>query len=555
MAWWLFQNLIVTALLAGVVALACRATRIGPVIRHGLWLIVLIKFITPPVLVWPWSAPDPLGIATLDTRQPGREIALAVPTKTQDVAVGLPPPLTLASLPATADRWPRTDPVVGDSPVPLPADIATLAWPWLIAAWIVGSVCVLILEATRLLRLAHHIRRARPGPQEIVARVDRLAKDLGLRAVDVIAVNGQSSPAIWCVGRPKLLWPASLSAEPACLDGLLVHELAHVQRRDHLVGWIDLVAGVIWWWNPLFWYVRSALREQAELACDAWVISALPNGRRAYAESLLLLSSAAVQGRSPALAAVIGIRANNRRVLERRLVMIMQGRAPLRLSIAGLVALAVIAMASLPAWATGQQPTTPVPVSPTVVVQQPTPSTVKPTTAPAPFQTLSPITVKSGTVTAITMPAQAMTPVSVKPLTTVAPVMPGQTPVTVVQQGTGKPVTVQTVPAIVPGQPSPFWGAMPQIDPQGKGKSLVYLRGDSDLPADGQELAKKFEADRDAIQQEADKKIEARRAEFIKTMQALQDQYTKAGKLDEAVAIRDYIKMVSSGNFVWIKHR
>jgi len=330
-----------------------------------------------------------------------------------------------------------------------------------------------------------------------------------------------------------------LAAEDACLDGLLVHELAHVQRRDHLVGWIDFVAGVIWWWNPLFWYVRSALREQAELACDAWVISALPNGRRAYAESLLALSSAAVQGRSPALAAVIGIRANNRRVLERRLVMIMQGRAPLRLSIAGLVAVAVMALATLPAWATGQQQTTPVPVSPAVVPQQSTPSTVKPvtvqpTTAPAPAQTGTPIVVKP-----VTAPA------SMKSIQTVAPV-------TVVQQGTLKPVMVTTTPE-AGWHTGDYWIASPQVKVQHP--SMVHLNSGGDLPADGQELLKKFDADREAIQQEADKKVEARRADFVKALQALQDQYTKAGKLDEAVAIRDYIKAGAGAQTIWIKRK
>ena len=41
------------------------------------------------------------------------------------------------------------------------------------------------------------------------------------------------------------------------------------------------------------------------------------------------------------------------RVLERRLVMIMNGRASLRLPSAGLLALALLAAATLPAWATG----------------------------------------------------------------------------------------------------------------------------------------------------------------------------------------------------------
>jgi beta-lactamase regulating signal transducer with metallopeptidase domain len=426
-----------------------------------------------------------------------------------------------------------------------------MAWPWLMGLWIAGSACVLGIESLRLARVARAVRRAVPGPLEIARRVARLSRELGLRAIPVITIEGQSSPAIWCAGRPRLLWPADMSTgvTDACLDGLIVHELAHVQRRDHLVGWIELVVGVIWWWNPLFWYVRSALREQAELACDAWVISALPNGRRAYAESLLALSSAAVQGRSPALAAVIGIRANNRRVLERRLVMIMQGRASLRLSVAGLVALAVMALASLPAWATGQQPTTPQPAAQT--------TTVRPTTAPVPgaaqsatpvpVQSTRPVTAPSPASSAQHAPAHPVAVSTVHPATaapsravTVTPhATPSQAtaahPVVVTPQDPARPVSRQQVP--VPAQTS----------------RMIHFSRATDLPADGQELLKKFDADRSAIELEADKKVEARRAEFVKSLQVLQEQYTKAGKLDEAVAIRDYIKAGAGANPLFVR--
>ena len=68
MAWWLFQNVVMTTALAATVWVICRATRIGPVARHALWLLVLVKFVTPPLVVWPWAAPDPLGLAALDIR-------------------------------------------------------------------------------------------------------------------------------------------------------------------------------------------------------------------------------------------------------------------------------------------------------------------------------------------------------------------------------------------------------------------------------------------------------------------------------------------------------
>ena len=77
MTWWLFQNLVITAALAAVVAAICRTTRIGPVARHALWVVVLVKFVTPPLVVWPWAAPDPLGLAALDLRVDVRRAASA----------------------------------------------------------------------------------------------------------------------------------------------------------------------------------------------------------------------------------------------------------------------------------------------------------------------------------------------------------------------------------------------------------------------------------------------------------------------------------------------
>jgi hypothetical protein len=62
------------------------------------------------------------------------------------------------------------------------------------------------------------------------------------------------------------------------------------------------------------------------------------------------------------------------------------------------------------------------------------------------------------------------------------------------------------------------------------------------LPADSQELLKVYEADVEAIQREVDQRIAARRDEVIKALQALQEQHTKAGRLDQAVAIRDYLQ-------------
>jgi len=62
------------------------------------------------------------------------------------------------------------------------------------------------------------------------------------------------------------------------------------------------------------------------------------------------------------------------------------------------------------------------------------------------------------------------------------------------------------------------------------------------LPAEGKELVQTYDADVAAIYKEIEQKVEARRQAAIKSLEALQDQLTKAGKLDEAVAVRDYLR-------------
>jgi len=52
----------------------------------------------------------------------------------------------------------------------------------------------------------------------------------------------------------------------------------------------------------------------------------------------------------------------------------------------------------------------------------------------------------------------------------------------------------------------------------------------------------------ESIQKEMEAKLAALRGAVIQSLQALQDQYTKAGKLDEAVAIRDYLKAGGPGS-------
>ena len=493
MAWWLFQNLVITAVLTAVVVLICRVARLGPVARHALWLVVLVKFMTPPLIMWPWAVPDPFGVATVDVRIDMRPI---------DGARSIDGAETVRSVDrrVVGSQLLEAPPIAGGIAHARNVDPARVL-VWFLWLWVSGSLCMLAIEGARLVRLARRVAAAAPTDPAIVSRVAELSARLGLRPVPVVTLTSAGSPMVWCLARPRLLWPADLPP----IDGVIVHELAHIKRKDHLIGWLELIAGIVWWWNPLFWFVRSSLREQAELACDAWVISALPDGRRAYGEALLTLAGATGFETASRSMAVIGIRPGSRRALERRLVMIMKGRTALRLPMAGLIALGLMAAATLPAWATGssQQAPPPPPVAP-AAPPRPVPAG-EPAPRPVPLVDVQGNPVKS------------------------APAPPAP----VVQVTPDQPRPPQPSPSRQPARPT--W----QVPPP----AIAWLTVDqSNLPADGRQLVESFDNESKAIRAEADRKIDERREAAIKALQNLQEQYTKAGKLDEAIAIRDYLR-------------
>jgi choice-of-anchor C domain-containing protein len=65
---------------------------------------------------------------------------------------------------------------------------------------------------------------------------------------------------------------------------------------------------------------------------------------------------------------------------------------------------------------------------------------------------------------------------------------------------------------------------------------------DPDLPRDAAKRLREFEAEAEAIQKKADAEIQALKDKLIPDLEALLATYTKAGKLDEAVAIRERLR-------------
>ena len=78
----------------------------------------------------------------------------------------------------------------------------------------------------------------------------------------ILLTRARLSPMTWWArGRVRIVLPTALLEEVGAgeLRWVLAHELAHIKRRDHFVRWIEWLACVVAWWNPVVWLARRSM--------------------------------------------------------------------------------------------------------------------------------------------------------------------------------------------------------------------------------------------------------------------------------------------------------
>jgi beta-lactamase regulating signal transducer with metallopeptidase domain len=354
------SNAVVACVLAIVVFVLSRALRRRPAIVHVLWMLVLVKLITPPLVSIPlFTLPAATTLEPADNIQstltmselaaseeraaePPIDIleephaeALATPSM-ESPAVTVPAIESIASSPEQPES-------TLDTHLAALGEFASAYWSHaLLGSWLVGSACWLLVAARRVYRFERLLKHAIPASVGLQERTRYLAERLGLRhCPSAWLTPGAVSPMLWAIGpRARLILPAELvnRLKPGQLDTLLLHELAHVRRGDHWTRWLELTVTLLWWWHPVLWWARRELREVEEQCCDAWVIWALPQANCSYALALVETVEFLSETRPVLPLAASGF--GQVRDLRRRLTMIMQGSTPRRLT--WLSALAVL---------------------------------------------------------------------------------------------------------------------------------------------------------------------------------------------------------------------
>jgi beta-lactamase regulating signal transducer with metallopeptidase domain len=366
---WVLQtmwiNSISTAILVPVVLLLCRIFDRRPAVQNLLWLMLLVKFMTPQLPGFAWVIPESIVGAQWNQTSPLQQDQVRLGEETSWVS---PERITEPMRSMTInDAMIHEQPVRNIAIAPQPNIVVSplqLAKATLGSVWILGAGYFIVAIGYGLRNQRRILNRATDAGQRLLKTVSEVATQLGLRKLVPIQSSDIQSPFISCLGSVRLVWPTCLTtSDPSLHRSLIAHEAAHVRRLDHFVAWLELIATLVWWWNPLFWLVRRRLRTSAEMACDAMALEAFPEDRCLYAEKLLELSACFKNGTQPLALAVGGDTPSS---IERRLNMIVSERGSSKTTLLGLLIVSMFAIGAIPSWSFAQNvpnPPAPEPIS------------------------------------------------------------------------------------------------------------------------------------------------------------------------------------------------
>lgn len=94
------------------------------------------------------------------------------------------------------------------------------------------------------------------------------------------------TPAVYGIIKPKIILPTEYDVNK--LNFILMHEKAHIKRKDNFIRLLALIVVCFHWFNPFAWLMLKLLYSDIELACDESVLSKCDEAEREeYAYTLL----------------------------------------------------------------------------------------------------------------------------------------------------------------------------------------------------------------------------------------------------------------------------
>ncbi len=255
-------------------------------IRYLLWLVVLFKCVTPPIVTF--SLPVLPGETTL-------QMPSAVRSETMDYGLVEPAAAKTEAVEKTAVAVPEQMQVNLATVEPLaaaqterPGLSKALLWAIL---WAAGAACYLLWALGRAMLLGRRLKRSRrPLPAELmVEQIETLARLWDYPGgFKVWLMDGIGQPFVWGLWRGAIYLPTRFqSIQTDRQKAIVIHEMAHVVRLDAFVNLLQILIQGLFWFHPLVWLANRVIRQEREKCCDEIAVARLGTAPREYGSAIV----------------------------------------------------------------------------------------------------------------------------------------------------------------------------------------------------------------------------------------------------------------------------
>lgn len=347
MSAWMYQLLTLSGkgiLILGVTALVVYTMRSSSAaMRYLIWCTGVLSLMLLPLFA---------------SALPDWEIGL-IPNKTQAESYYAAPTWedvdeswtasSVSPAPAPTPRARVEQSVVASSTPAWYGQLSSLHWTvWLFGIWMTGVLIILARLTTAHIGATMLVRKG-----ELVHNDDwhllaeSIQEKLGIAHIVRLRYSSWTTvPMSVGIFRSYVVLPITADEwDEEQRRTVLIHELAHVKRKDCLLHLLTQVTSALYWLNPLVWVASWQLRIERERACDDIVIQYGVNPST-YAETLLQTARSMRRAEWSTIAAVSMARHSQ---LEGRLLSILD---PLRHrslgKISTFIALGVAALIAIP---------------------------------------------------------------------------------------------------------------------------------------------------------------------------------------------------------------
>ncbi|MFF2343930.1 M56 family metallopeptidase [Bacillus mycoides] len=347
---WVIETSIMASILVGLILCVkiLLRNKLTPRWQYLLWMILIIR------LLLPWSPDSSYSIYSILSNSNGTpdtfyQEPVAVSSTKERTDIGDTKIVTKEDNYASDLTQPAESKKQTHSNKK-PQDDTFSFYTIALYIWLAGVIILGLATIIMNRRLLLYIKKQPVITDERIVKIfESCNKSMSVQQDIPLHLAGKiASPTVFGFFRPRILLS---SAHMKVLDDqqlryIFYHELAHIKRKDVGVNWLMHGLLILNWFNPILWYAYSCMREDQELACDAFALTFIDSEEQlAYGHTIItLLEHYSSYYQIPSLANL----SRSKRTLKRRILMIKKFKKnSYRWSALGVVAIIAVSSVSL----------------------------------------------------------------------------------------------------------------------------------------------------------------------------------------------------------------